>query len=54
MTALQLFAHMDGEALQVDELSAYYKTPGRLPVFAGNLKMRTAVRGRTRLPLLWS
>ena len=47
--ALQLFAHLDGEALQValllpdkirerwkdlvDELSAYYKTPGRLAVF---------------------
>ena len=47
--ALQLFAHLDGEALQValllrdkirerwkdlvDKLSAYYKTPGRLTVF---------------------
>ena len=47
--ALQLFAHLDGEALQVallmpdrnrecwrdltDELSAYYNTPGRLAVF---------------------
>ena len=47
--ALQLFAHLDGEALQValllpdkireswkdlvDELSANYKTPGRLAVF---------------------
>ena len=47
--ALQLFAHLDGEALQValllpdrirecckdlvDELSAYYITPGRLAVF---------------------
>ena len=47
--ALQLFAHLDGEALQValllpdkirdrwkdlvDTLSAYYKTPGRLAVF---------------------
>ena len=46
---LQLFAHLDGEALQVallvlnrnrecwrdiaDELSAYYNTPGRLTVF---------------------
>ena len=43
---LQLFAHLDGEALQValllpdkirdrwkDKLSAYYKTPGRLAVF---------------------
>ena len=40
----------------VDKLSAYYKTPGRLAVFrpAGNLKMRTAVRGRTQLPLLRS
>ena len=49
MAALQLFAHLDGEALQValllpdrirerwkdfvDELSAYYNTPGRLAVF---------------------
>ena len=47
--SLQLFAHLDGEALQVallmpditrecwrdlaDELSAYYNTPGRLAVF---------------------
>ena len=47
--ALQLFAHLDGEALQValflpdkirdrrkdlvDKLSTYYKTPGRLAVF---------------------
>ena len=68
--ALQLFAHLDGEALQValllpdniidrwkdlvDKLSAYYKTPGRLAVSAGNLKMCTAVRGRTQLPLLRS
>ena len=56
--ALQLFAHLDGEALQVallmpdkarerwkdlvDKLSAYYNTPG---LFAGNLKMRAGVRG---------
>ena len=49
MAALQLFAHLDGEALQVallvlnrnrecrrdiaDELSAYYNTPGRLAAF---------------------
>ena len=49
MTGLQLFVHLDGEALQVallvlnrngecwrdiaDELSAYYNTPGRLAVF---------------------
>ena len=48
-SALQLFVHLDGEALQValllpnkirdrwkdlvDKLSAYYKTPGRLAVF---------------------
>ena len=47
--SLQLFAHLDGEALQVallmpdrirerwkdfvDELSAYYNTPGKLAVF---------------------
>ena len=47
--ALQLFAHLDGESIQVvllmpdrirerwkdfvDELSAYYNTPGRLAVF---------------------
>ena len=59
--ALQLFAHLDGEAIQVvllmpdrirerwkdfvDELSAYYNTPGR---------MCTAVRGWIRLLLLWS
>ena len=65
--ALQLFAHLDGEALQValllpgrtreclrelvDELSAYYNTSGRL----ANLKRHTDVRGCTRplLPRNW-
>ena len=58
--ALQLFAHLDGEALQmalllpdkirdrwkdlVDKLSAYYRTPGRLVVF----------RRQFELPLLRS
>ena len=51
-TALQLFVHLDGEALQValtyrirecwkdlvDELSAYYNTPGRMAVFRRQFK----------------
>ena len=58
--ALQLFAHLDGEVLQValflperirerwkdfvDELSAYYNTPGRLVVFRRQLGI-LAIRG---------
>ena len=59
--ALQLFAHLDGEALHVallmpdkirerwkdlvTGLSEYYSTPGRLAVFRLNLRMRIAGRG---------
>ena len=68
--APQLFAHLDGEALQValllrdkirecwkdlvDELSAYYKTPGRLAVFRRQFENAHRRPGRTQLPLLRS
>ena len=68
--ALQLFAHLDGEALQVallmsdrirerwkdfvDELSAYYNTPGRLAVFRRQFENVHRHPGWIRLLLLQS
>ena len=68
--AVELFVHLDGEALHVallvlnrnrecwrdiaDELSAYYNTPGRLAVFAAGLKMRTDVRDQTQPRSPWN
>ena len=70
MAALQLFAHLDGEALQVallmpdrnrerwkdfvDELSAYYNTPGRLMVFRRQFENARRRPGWIRLLLLQS